>query len=108
MEESIAKYKEITKDIKATVDNLLDIAGNLSDIMHNASPNKQNKLLKLLIKDCTLHDKKLKYTVRAPFDKFIKCHSPTQWFKNPTQDLDIYAKIADEVKMVKQQVLVDC
>ena len=108
LEESIAKYKEITKDIKATVDNLLDIAGNLSDIMHNASPNKQNKLLKLLIKDCTLHDKKLKYTVRAPFDKFIKCHSPTQWFKNPTQDLDIYAKIADEVKMVKQQVLVDC
>ena len=74
LEESIAKYKEITKDIKATVDNLLDIAGNLSDIMHNASPNKQNKLLKLLIKDCTLHDKKLKYTVRAPFDKFIKCN----------------------------------
>ena len=74
LEESIAKYKEITKDIKTTVDNLLDIAGNLSDIMHNASPNKQNKLLKLLIKDCTLHDKKLKYTVRAPFDKFIKCN----------------------------------
>ena len=68
------KYKEITKDIKTTVDNLLDIAGNLSDIIHNASPNKQNKLLKLLIKDCTLHDKKLKYTVRAPFDKFIKCN----------------------------------
>lgn len=106
LEESITKYKEITKDIKTTVDNLLDIAGNLSDIMQNASPNKQNKLLKLLIKDCTLHDKKLKYTVRAPFDKFIKCNSPTQWFKNPTQDLDTYANIADEVKMVKQQVLV--
>ena len=106
MEESIAKYKEITKDIKTTVDNLLDIAGNLSDIMHNASPNKQNKLLKLLIKDCTLHDKKLKYTLRAPFDKFIKCNNPIQWFKHPTQDLDTYANIADEVKMVKQQVLV--
>ena len=106
LEESIAKYKEITKDIKTTVDNLLDIAGNLSDIIHNASPNKQNKLLKLLIKDCTLHDKKLKYTVRAPFDKFIKCNNPIQWFKHPTQDLDTYAQIADEVKMVKQQVLV--
>lgn len=87
---------------------MLDIAGNLSDIMHNASPNKQNKLLKLLIKDCILHDKKLKYTVRAPFDKFIKCDSPIQWFKHTTQDLETYAKIADEVKMVKQQVLVSC
>ena len=107
LEESIAKYKEITKDIKATVDNLLDIAGNLSDIMHNASPNKQNKLLKLLIKDCTLHDKKLKYTLRVPFDKFIKCNNPVQWFKHPTQDLDTYTNIADEVKMVKQQVLLE-
>ncbi len=106
LQDSIAKYKEITKDIKTTVENLLDITGNISDIMHNASADKQNKLLRLLIKDCSLHDKELKYTVRAPFDKFIQCDSPTQWFKNPTQDLDIYANIADEVKMVKQHVLV--
>lgn len=108
LEESIARYKEITKDITTTVDNLLDIAGNLSDVMHHASPLKQNKLLKLLIKDCTLQDKTLKYTVRAPFDKFIQCNNPTQWFKDPTQDLDTYAKIADEVKLVKQQVLLNC
>lgn len=108
LEESIAKYKEITKDITTTVDNLLDIVGNLSDVMHNASPIKKNKLLKLLIKDCTLLDKDLKYTVKAPFDKFIQCNNPTQWFKDPTQDLDTYAKIADEVKLVKQQVLVSC
>ena len=76
--------------------------------MHKASPLKKNKLLKLLIKDCTLQDKTLKYTVRAPFDKFIQCNNPTQWFKDPTQDLDTYAKIADEVKMVKQQVLLTC
>lgn len=50
----------------------------------------------------------MKYTVRAPFDKFIQCNNPTQWFKDPTQDLDTYAKIADEVKMVKQQVLLTC
>ena len=106
--ESIARYKEITKDIKATVDNLLDIAGNLSDIMHNATPNKQNKLLKLLIKDCTLNGKELKYTVRAPFDKFIQCENPTQWFKDPTSDIETYTNIADEVKMVKEQVLLTC
>lgn len=106
LQDSIAKYKEITKDIKTTVENLLDIAGNLSQIIHNASADKQNKLLRLLIKDCTLQDKELKYTVRAPFDKFIQCDSPAQWFKNPTADIDTYTNIADEVKLVKQQVLV--
>ena len=104
LEESIAKYKEITKDITATVNNLLDITGNLSYVMHNASPLKKNKLLKLLIKDCRLHDKTLKYTVREPFDKFIQCNNPTQWFKDPTPDLDTYAKIADEVKLVKLNI----
>lgn len=108
LEESIARYKEITKDIKSTVDNLLDIAGNLSDVMHHASPLKKNKLLKLLIKDCRLHDKELKYTIRAPFDKFIQCENPTQWFKAPTSDIETYTNIADEVKMVKQQVLLTC
>ena len=80
----LVKYKylkEITKDIKTTVENLLDIAGNLSQIIHNASPIKQNKLLKLLIKDCTLQDKELKYAVRASFDKFIQCDSPTNGLK---------------------------
>lgn len=105
LQASIAKYKEITKDIKTTVENLLDIAGNLSQIIHNASADKQNKLLRLLIKDCTLNGKELKYTIRAPFDKFVQCSNLTQWFKDPTPDLDTYAKIADEVKMVKQQVL---
>ena len=106
LQDSIAKYKEITKEIKTTVENLLDIAGNLSQIIHDASADKQNKLLRLLIKDCSLHDKELKYTVRAPFDKFIQCDSPTQWFKNPTADIETYTNIADEVKLVKQQVLV--
>ena len=76
--------------------------------MHNATPNKQNKLLKLLIKDCTLNGKELKYTVRAPFDKFIQCENPTQWFNDPTSDIETYTNIADEVKMVKQQVLLTC
>lgn len=70
--------------------------------------HSRKKLLKLLIKDCRLHDKELKYTIRAPFDKFIQCENPTQWFKDPTSDIETYTNIADEVKMVKQQVLLTC
>ena len=105
LEESISRYKEITKDIKDTVESLLDIIGNLSNIIRNASPNKQNKLLRLLITDCKLNGKELKYTVKAPFDRFIQYNNPTQWFNNPTQDIDLYTNIADEVKLVKEQVL---
>ena len=105
LEESITRYKEITKDIKDTVESLLDITGNLYNIIRNDSPNRQNKLLRLLITDCKLNGKELKYTVKAPFDRFIQYNNPTQWFNNPIQDIDLYANIADEVKLVKEQVL---
>ena len=65
-------------------------------------------LLKRLLTNCVLDGEVLKYKIKAPFDKFIKCNNPIQWFKLPTQDLDTYAQIADEVKMVKQQVLDGC
>lgn len=73
--------------------------------MKNASPNKQNKLLKLLIKDCKLDDKVLKYTIREPFNKLIQCDNPIQWFKDATQDIDTYATISDEVARTKRDVL---
>ena len=106
IKEDLKKYKDVGNDVKSTMEDVLDIIGNIPYIMKKASPTKQNELLKLLITDCKLKDSTLIYTVRPPFDKFIQTDSPTQWFKHPTQDLDTYANIADEVKMVKQQVLV--
>ena len=83
------------------MEDVLDIIGNIPYIMKKASPTKQNELLRLLITDCKLKDSTLIYTVRPPFDKFIQTDSPTSWFKNPTQNLDAYTNIADEVKLVK-------
>lgn len=106
IKEDLKKYKDVGNDVKSTMEDVLDIIGNIPYIMKKASPTKQNELLRLLITDCKLKDSTLIYTVRPPFDKFIQTDSPTSWFKNPTQNLDAYANIADEVKMVKQQVLV--
>lgn len=106
IKEDLKKYKDVGNDVKSTMEDVLDIIGNIPYIMKKASPTKQNELLRLLITDCKLKDSTLIYTVRPPFDKFIQTDSPTSWFKNPTQNLDAYTNIADEVKMVKQQVLV--
>lgn len=102
IKEDIKKYKDVGNDVKSTMEDVLDIIGNIPYIMKKASPTKQNELLRLLITDCKLKDSTLIYTVRPPFDKFIQADSPTSWFKNPTQDLDAYTNIADEVKMVKE------
>ena len=85
--------------------NIVSIASDLKHVFDIATTSQKSALLKLLLKDCKLNGKELKYTVKAPFDKFIQSNNPTLWFNNPTQDIDLYTNIADEVKLVKEQVL---
>lgn len=59
--ETIEKYKDIGKDIKESIDKVLDVVGSISHIMKTADPKTKNKMLKLLISDCKLSGNKLNY-----------------------------------------------
>ncbi len=72
---------------------MLDITGNLYNIIRNASPNKQNKLLRLLITDWKLNSKELKYTVKAPFDKLIQCNDYKQISNVVIEHLDEFESV---------------
>ena len=48
------KYADISKDIQITVNEVLDIATTVSDIMKEANPTQQNKLLSLMLAECYL------------------------------------------------------
>ena len=91
--------------MKESICKVMSMSCNISEIFDKASPTRKNQPLKILISDCKLNGKELKYTVKAPFDRFIQYNNPIQWFNNPTQDIDLYTNIADEVKLVKEQVL---
>ncbi len=107
IKEDITKYKDIGTDVKSSIEDVLDIVGNISYIVKKATPDKQNKLLKLLLTDCKLKDTTLTYTVKAPFDKFIKAGNPTLWLKNPTEDIEVYKDIAEDVEIAKKQLCLE-
>ncbi len=104
LEATAEKYKTIDSTMIESICKVMSMSCNISEIFDKASPTRKNQLLKILISDCKLNGKELKYTVKAPFDRFIQYNNPIQWFNNPTQDIDLYTNIADEVKMVKEQV----
>ena len=105
LETTAEKYKTIDSSMKENICKVMSMSCNISEIFDKASPTRKNQPLKILISDCKLNGKELKYTVKAPFDRFIQYNNPIQWFNNPTQDIDLYTNIADEVKLVKEQVL---
>ena len=71
LESKDQKYITITSEIKDTVERIVEIVGNLSNIMKTAEPKIQNQLLRLLIQDAVLDGDKLKYTIREPFSAFM-------------------------------------
>ncbi len=70
---SVEKYKTIDSDMKKTVEKVISMAVNISNIFDKATPDKQNQLLRLLLTDCKLNGKRLEYKLKALFDRLIVC-----------------------------------
>lgn len=79
LERTSDKYTEINHDIKQTIENVLDVAAQASKIMQHATPHQKRELLGLLLKDCVLDGKTLKYTLQKPFDKLLKRPNNMDW-----------------------------
>lgn len=101
LQRTVEKYADISKDIQVTVNEILDIAATVSDIMKKADPTQQNKLLSLMLSECYLDGQKLIYTLRKPFDKLINLKNASTWFDFDKSDIKEYETMAEKVQMYK-------
>lgn len=93
LEDTKEKYKTIDNDTKDKIVKTFTIARNISYIFQHASPSRQNELLKMLLKDCQLDGKRLEYTLRKPFDTFIKNPNAKSWPSLILNNLDEFDKV---------------
>lgn len=91
----------ISKDIQITVNEVLDIAANVSDIMKGANPTQKNKLLSLMLAECYLDGQKLIYKLQKPFDKLVNLKNANTWFDFDKSDIKEYEAMAEKVQMYK-------
>ncbi len=77
--ETREKYKIIDNDTKNKIINIFSTIGNISYLFKNATPTRQNELLKMLLQDCKLSGSRLEYTLRKPFDMLIKNNNHKEW-----------------------------
>lgn len=104
LQRTAEKYADISKDIQVTVNEILDIAATVSDIMKKADPTQQNNLLGLILKDCYLDGQKLVYTLNKPFDKLINIQNSDNWFDFDKSDVPEYENLANQVQMYKTRM----
>ena len=101
LQRTAEKYADISKDIQVTVNEILDIAATVSDIMKKADPTQQNKLLSLMLAECYLDGQKLIYKLQKPFDKLVNLKSINTWFDFDKSDIKEYETMAEKVQMYK-------
>lgn len=100
LEANAQKFVAITSEIKDAVERIIEIVGNLSNIMKTADYKTRNQLLKLLLKDCILKDGKLTYTVREPFSAFMSTGVKETIPDYVTDNLQEFNKIAYPVGLL--------
>lgn len=96
------KYVEISKEIKTTINELLDIASLAYDVMSAANPTQQNKLLSLILSECYLDGQKLTYKLRPPFDKLVNLKTATDWFDLNKSTISEYENMSEKVERYKR------
>lgn len=96
------KYVEISKKIKTTINELLDIASLAYDVMSTANPTQQNKLLSLILSECYLDGQKLTYKLRPPFDKLVNLKTAIDWFDLNKSTIAEYENMTDKVERYKE------
>lgn len=101
LQRTAEKYADISKDIQITVNEVLDIAANVSDIMKEANPTQENKLLSLMLAECYQDGQKLIYKLQKPFDKLVNLKNANTWFDFDKSDIKEYETMAEKVQMYK-------
>ena len=69
--------------------------------MKKATPEQQNNLLGLILKDCYLDGERLIYKLKKPFDMLINLKNSDNWFKFDKSDVPEYESLANQVQMYK-------
>ena len=101
LQKTSEKYADISKDIQMTINETLDIATSVSQIMKTANPMQQNKLLRLMLEECYLDGQKLIYKLRKPFDKLVNLKNANNWFDFDKSDIAEYENLAEKVQDYK-------
>ena len=91
--QQLESLKIVDRKLKETIEKTIDILTNLSYLMKVSGASTQNELLNLVIKNCTLNNKVLSYTVKSPFNKLLACTNHSKWADIITSNLSAFSNI---------------
>ena len=76
---AMQKHSDAHKDFHITASVVLDLAKRAYDIFEKATIQEKRQLIDFVFQNCTLHNKKLNYKLKSPFDIIVDSANCTEW-----------------------------
>ncbi|GHU01861.1 resolvase [Alphaproteobacteria bacterium] len=87
LQQMAEKYAEMGDDMTETIENVVDIAGNLRNLMRSSCEEQKRAILALLLTNPKLKDATLCYCLQKPFDRLLKTPDCTHWLGDKDSNL---------------------
>lgn len=81
LDEQLVSLTHDDKSFMLTSSYLLEIASKSTQLFKSSKPALKSKLLKFLLSNLELHDKKLVFNLKAPFDTIAECSKNASWLR---------------------------
>ena len=77
--QQLTKCQLQANDTKDIAEMIVELAGNGLKIFESSKPAEKNQLLKILVSNCVLDNKKARISLQKPFDLLLKTPSCPMW-----------------------------
>lgn len=95
----------ISKNIQETVAGVIDLVMSLPDFMKSDNVEYKGEILRLLLEDCRLEGKTLKYTIKKPFDKILNLTNQKRALKIEVENLKDFEAVSHNVKTLTTKLV---
>lgn len=79
LERKLVEYTNNDKSFVVTSSYLLRLASKAKDVFESSQPEKKNKILKMLLANCQINQKRLQLNLLKPFDGLLLAMKSQNW-----------------------------
>ena len=79
LDRKLVDFTNNDKSFVVTAEYLLRLASNAKELFESSQPQQKNKILRLLLANLTLNQKRLQLNLLKPFSGLLSCTKSTNW-----------------------------
>lgn len=87
LERKLVEYTNNDKSFVVTSSYLLQLASRAKEVFESSQPDKKNKILKMLLANCQINQKRLQLNLLKPFDGLLSAMKSQNWLRGEGSNL---------------------